>query len=671
MSSYRERLSLALSRTPRIRPAAALLLVLLLVTGVALISATHSPTLTPNNKAYYLSQPEVDFIRPGLVITITAANIASDGSIRTRFRLTDPKGLPLDRDGILAPGPISVSFIVGYIPKGATQYVAYSKRTRTGTTGITVEQAAGESTGIFEKVADGEYQYTFTATAPSGFDKSVTHTIAAYGSRNLTEYNLGRQYDDNIFSWVPDGSKVTVTRDVIRTATCNKCHYDMGFHGGSRKTMEVCVMCHQPQTKEAGEGKTVDMAVMIHKIHAGSSLPSVKAGKKYAIGSADYSDITFMPDTRQCTVCHEQGTAAQAANVYKPNSAACGSCHDDVNFQTGLNHVNLPVSDNQCANCHQKQGELEFDASIIGGHTIPKFSKELPGVVFDILAAEGVAPGKNPTVTFSIKDNKGNPVQPSTMTSLSIRAAGSVDNFSARISETPTAAQGNGGRFFWTFINPIPATATGTWVITIEGSKNATIMAGTTRQQTVREYGVNKMFFIPVTGKVTPRRSVVTTAKCMVCHQNNFTFHSGGRNVAEFCPVCHTAAFTAGSGAAAVSIDQPVMIHRIHAGNTLTRPYSIGSVNYNTVGYPGDLRNCAACHVGGSETLPAKAGQSNVTDPNGPLQPLTPEAAACSGCHDSVNAAAHMQSNTTTLGESCSVCHGVNSEFSVTRVHAQ
>ena len=30
----------------------------------------------------------------------------------------------------------------------------------------------------------------------------------------------------NLLRYAPDGSKVTVTRDVIKTATCNKCHQD-------------------------------------------------------------------------------------------------------------------------------------------------------------------------------------------------------------------------------------------------------------------------------------------------------------------------------------------------------------------------------------------------------------------------------------------------------------
>jgi len=82
----------------------------------------------------------------------------------------------------------------------------------------------------------------------------------------------------------------------------------------------------------------------------------------------------FPADTRNCTFCHDQNNgAAQTKAFLNPSRAACGSCHDDVNFATGENHVDLPqTSDNQCNNCHTPQGELELDASILGAHTIPR-----------------------------------------------------------------------------------------------------------------------------------------------------------------------------------------------------------------------------------------------------------------------------------------------------------
>src|SRR6266567_6932034 len=104
--------------------------VVLLAGSAALISASK-PSFSPHEKAYYASASAVNFVRPGLVVKILSATIASDGTIQTRFRITDPQGLPLDRLGVDTPGAVATSFIISYIPNGQTQYVAYTTRLQT------------------------------------------------------------------------------------------------------------------------------------------------------------------------------------------------------------------------------------------------------------------------------------------------------------------------------------------------------------------------------------------------------------------------------------------------------------------------------------------------------------------------------------------------------------
>jgi len=646
---------------------------LLLAGAVVLVSAPGGP-FTPRDKAFYLTPEAANLIRPGLVIKIAGVDIANDGTMKARVKLTDPKGAPLDRDGIQTAGSVSTSLMIARIPKGQTQYLSYTTRVPTSPiTGVSATQAGADSGGAWQKVADGDYTYTFGTKLPSGFDKTATHSVGAWGSRNITEFNLGTQYDDDVFTFVPDGSKVTVTRDVIRTATCNKCHTQIAFHGGSRRSMELCVLCHQPQSVDPDTGNTVDLPVMLHKIHMGSSLPSVIAGGKYVIiGNAqsvhDYSDVVFPANARSCTVCHESGPAQ--ANAYlKPSRRACGACHDDVNFDTGKNHVNLPqVSDNLCAGCHPPQGELEFDTSIMGAHTIPTQAKALPGVVFEIVQVADASPGKKPTVVFTIKDKAGNPIRPSQMSGLSVYYAAANPDFSTYVRETATGADGAAdGRAWWTFGTAIPATAKGSLTFAIEGRRDVTLLPGTVKQQTVRDSGANKQLVVSVDGsKPQPRRTVVATDKCNACHKVLY-FHGGNRNSTIQCPICHNPTAVGGQ----TSIDFPVMIHRIHTGRDLTRPYALGNTSFNDVGFPGDRRACEICHVNESEQLPLTPGLLNVNYPGNVLNPMGPATAACTGCHDSVPAASHALSATNSLGESCAACHGPNGEFSVDKVHAR
>jgi OmcA/MtrC family decaheme c-type cytochrome len=100
---------------------------------------------------------------------------------------------------------------------------------------------------------------------PRGYDRTATHTIGVYWNRNLTEFNLGTNYASATFNFVPNGSAVVNTHDIVKTATCNNCHDQLAFHGGSRRGIELCIMCHTAQTTNAGTGNTVDFKVFLHK----------------------------------------------------------------------------------------------------------------------------------------------------------------------------------------------------------------------------------------------------------------------------------------------------------------------------------------------------------------------------------------------------------------------
>src|SRR5450759_5606315 len=141
---------------------------LAVIAGAAVLSsATKKSAFTPRDKAYYADQNTINFVRPGLKITIVSAKVATDGTLSVDYKLTDQDGLGLDRLGVSTPGAISPSFLVAYIPKGQTQYVSYITRQRSSADGkITVTQATGESGGVHTKVTDGEYVYTFAAKIP-------------------------------------------------------------------------------------------------------------------------------------------------------------------------------------------------------------------------------------------------------------------------------------------------------------------------------------------------------------------------------------------------------------------------------------------------------------------------------------------------------------------------
>jgi OmcA/MtrC family decaheme c-type cytochrome len=656
--------------------------------SVLVLSSQSGSRFTPRDKAFYKPEAIVNFVRPGLVLKIESAGIASDGTIQAKFKVTDPQGLGLDRLGVSTPGAVSISFVASTIPAGQTQYVAYTTRVQTSPiTNKSAIQGSTDSGGVFAQVADGEYTYTFKTKAPAGFDAAATHTIGVYSSRDLTSFDLGTQYANDLFTFTPSGAPVTATRDVVETSSCNQCHDPLSAHGGARQLVGLCILCHNPQSSDPDTGNTIDFKVMIHKIHDGVNLPSVKAGGKYQIigfnqSVNDFSTVVFPSDVRNCTMCHTP--AATQANAYlKPSRVACGSCHDDVNFASGQGHVNLPVfDDNQCSMCHVPQGEGEFDASILGAHTIPTQSKSLPGTTFGLVAVDNGTAGHNPTVTFTLKDKSGAPILPSAMNSLSLLLAGPTSDYPSAISEdVRKATGGTDGTYYWTFANPLPAAAKGSYTVAIEGYRNITLLPGTTKQQVVRDYGANQVITFSADGSpVTPRRAVVAIANCNTCH-TALALHGGMRNQTQECVLCHNpngtdAPVRPASANPPQAINFAQMIHKIHTGENLTTDFTIFGFggtknNFNDVRFPGDRRDCAKCHVNGSEQLPLSAKLLPVMDPRGPVPSVGPTASACTGCHTDISVASHALANTTALGESCDVCHGPDAEFSVSRVHAR
>ena len=622
--------------------------------------------------------------KTGVVPKIQSAAIAKDGTITVRATIVDNNGLALDRLGVATLGPVSMSFIAAYIPAGQSQYVSYTTTVLKPTLNLNMPaqtQAANDSGGTFTNNAIGDYTYTFKTKAPTTFDATAVTSIGVSAARNLAAYGTFDEWAEvgnDVFSFIPNGDKVKATRSIATTNACNQCHDPLIGHGGSRLVVELCIMCHTPQTINPDTGLTQDMKVLVHKIHMGSSLPSVKAGTPYRIWHrgawSDFSTVVFPQDVRNCTTCHS-ADAPQADN-YKtnPTAEACGSCHDNVNFATGVNHAGGPQIDNkQCASCHPAIQYTEFDASIPGAHLIPANSKALPGIVVTITGVTNATPGNAPTVAFTVKDKSGSPIDIKKLTSFRFVMTGSNVDYGtqmARASETTVAATATGtnGVYTYTMTNKIPATGTGSFTISAEASNNVSLMPGTTIATSAVDVANPVEFYFSVDkSKTVVRRQVVSLANCASCHVNLEFVHGGTRNNTQECVICHNP--TLSDGTSGQSVNFATQIHAIHRGENLANPYTLGTTNYQEVRFPGDLRNCTTCHLPGTYLVEKVGAKAVVASPGGFTKTTPPISAACQGCHDDVGTASHALANTTVLGESCTACHSAGEEFSVDRVH--
>jgi OmcA/MtrC family decaheme c-type cytochrome len=629
--------------------------------------------------------------------------IGADRKAVVDLSFTDDFDQPLDRAGKVTPGDLSVSFILAWWNPDTLDYTAYTTRSATSappspTPGVTVEQAGTDSGGTWNDLGLGHATYTFKTALPSGYDMTKTHTVGIYATRNLTDI-LGKNYYANVeYDFRPDGQPVTQTWDILdQDKSCNKCHDPLSAHGGSRQDVKLCVLCHNPQTVDPDTGNTVDFKVMIHKIHDGENLPSVQNGTPYEIigfrqSIADFSEVAFPQDIRNCTTCHE--TSSPGADIWytQPNRRACGSCHDDVNFATGTNHPGgIQTSDAACASCHAPEGDREFDASIMGAHTIPLKSKQLPGLNAEILSVTNTQPGQHPTITFKLTNGDGTPLDPKPFGSnANVLIAGPSVEYSLAepFRERVDGASFNGTIATYTMTEALPQDASGTWTASMDVRRNVTIDNGTADGLSVREGAINPIYYFPVTdGTPVERREVVNINACNVCH-DKLALHGGQRFVTKECVMCHNpnaddSAYRPADQLPTESISFARMIHRIHSGENLTQDFTIygfgGSLNnFNGVLFPGDRRDCAKCHADG-DVKPNGSQELPLPDTNLPVihterdwyHPMQTTAAACLGCHDTKEAAAHAYVMTAPFGEACAACHAPDDDFAVDKVHAR
>ncbi len=166
--------------------------------------------------------------------------------------------------------------------------------------------------------------------------------------------------------------------------------------------------------------------------------------------------------------------------------------------------------------------------------------------------------------------------------------------------------------------------------------------------------------FIPASGTKLEQsgREIVDNDTCNACH-DNLVFHGGARFDLQYCAMCHESySSDAQSGN---SLDLKVMIHKIHAGETLPSVeaggfygiFGFGNV-FTDLGdtvYPQDKRNCTTCHE-----------ETDADTPQASNWRLTVNREACGSCHDNVNfATGENHGGVAATDDSCTACHGPDS----------
>lgn len=625
-----------------------------------------------------------------LSMAITSATVSSPPVVN--FTVTDQRGVP-----VVGFTNTDLRFNIAKLTPGTNgnpgtwqNYMIRASRNDDAIQGSQERLASGYPFGTFVDHKNGSYTYTFatditkftSSSCPLQNAGTIACTDADGNPLDLSyqptlTHRIGIQLANSTYpkanatyDFVPAGGTVTYQRDIVQTSNCNECHNQLAVHGGTRVETKLCVTCHNPGSWVAGTpNTTVDFKVMIHKIHHGDELPSVVAGTPYKIGNADFSDVAFPQDIRNCTKCHTNTDTVTARNTQqgdnwetRPSIAACGSCHDNIDFSKDGSgtppidpngHPGGIVTDNsECLTCHSAN---RIAGSIAESHSFPaKLAAEGAKYKLGIVSVTNGTPSSKPTITFKITDANNvaydianTPAITGGSMSLLIGwkspepSASSImpidfNNSDASKSPNPvsisllsggalaSSVTDNGNRTYSvTSTTAIPATATGSGRVGFYARMSVDV-DGDGAKDEVEVKSV--VFDFPITGsKAVARRTVVDIAKCDKCHERLSLHGSSRTDEPQLCVMCHNPDNTDISKRPALvtdtldgqkeeSIDFKRMIHGIHAGAT-TRYDGTAAEGFRTKGlvvwgYPG-----AGVSQGGIDcTSPKYACQNDFSD---------------------------------------------------------
>lgn len=540
-----------------------------------------------------------------------------------------------------------VNYLVTSSPTGTTP-VAASRPTR-DREGTLRENSDGSYTYTFARdiaqaqtLANGFTYAGNNRRADLGdltYNPSLTHRVVVEYGGDIpnTEPELTMKNAVNIiYDFIPaTGARVTsanAQREIVLTKYCNECHgnpgdpnnlSDQGWglgittpHHDARRDTRYCVICHTFQraygraisvpaagaftgntyvtadTSPVAEGEQREVlgefVTLVHKIHMGNRL--TETGYNYA--GVQFNELGYTQDPGLCRKCHRAENAQQLAATPQgdnwrtmPSRKACGSCHDNIHFNTGVNNEvpadtahPVQLNDAGCTACHTSTEITSKHAQALLSPNNQAVQAGLTNFFYEIASAT-VDAGNTLSLRFRIQQNTGS--QDATRTNVVFNGSGNNPltgftggpafllayalpqdgiqapaDFNNRpvgaglAQGQPTAAGQPASVSIASLMTAArlgSADAEGYYTATIP---NAFPVGATMRTVAMQSYftqiGVDTAVagrhavavFRPVTGDAV-RRTVVDPAKCGRCHEY-FEAHGGQRVYqTQVCVTCH------------------------------------------------------------------------------------------------------------------------------------
>jgi OmcA/MtrC family decaheme c-type cytochrome len=602
---------------------------------------------------------------------------------------------------------------------------------------------------------------------------TLPHRLTVASTSGASRYNAVMDFvPANLPTMLPN-----LVNRVVTNESCGSCHGASAdrsllsfpnLHGNTRFDADFCVTCHNPNMYDGYQSTNtkwvdLDLVTIVHKLHSDSG--------DYFASSRDYGHVHYPQAISNCLTCHDNNRMPKAAGrnatdavafQLRPSAEACGTCHE-INFtRDAFSHQFANSGATACFSCHgpnsgvapvanyhisnssspnnplQPAGYVQYEYQI-ASVTVNELNQ--PTVRFRLLAngtpvdlknlPAGMALGNMRFYTAWSAPHPGGPkagpaiaapvdfnnigtnagrvwwdIVGGVSTSLNVRSFDqprSLGNLSAFVSTLIPAANG--------YFDTLPGITATPFAYPANAVLKAVGIEGRPNSQGVPIDTSAKIGFAG-----TPRRTIVSEANCLACHET-LAFHGSSRiNAPDWCAACHnpensssnifagvippivadpvTGQLVNGAGES-TSGELPMnlkdLLHGLHAGKPVGGapireiPFAFirgnvmggsgnGYYDFSDIGFPANIADCDVCHIPGAGTykLPIVNGAmwsvveglpGAVPGTTGPHNPgltvrMAPTGATCYGCHNTSTVKAHIDLNTTASGEACAVCHG-------------
>lgn len=328
----------------------------------------------------------------GLQAEIVGASGTPNNPVMVQFRLKDGAGNPIT--SFAAFNRIAFAISGSTVDYGGSS-----------TTPLISPTAFGSgSTGVLT-APDGTGLATYTTATNLPADATGTWTVGIEARRGVTinGTTVNEAPQNVVMNFSVDGSDPTPRRTVVAVENCAGCHgtfsVDFSIHGNLRNRPEYCVICHNAKNNDFARRKpqianganpmnqSIAFKHLIHKLHRGENLehqPYIVYGFS---GGADFGDIRFPGDLRDCGKCHTGDSQLlplqagvlptnvsiinagneQVTGTTPPIQDACLACHDADDAAAHAETNTTASGAEACGVCHG-EGAIEAVSAV---HALP------------------------------------------------------------------------------------------------------------------------------------------------------------------------------------------------------------------------------------------------------------------------------------------------------------